>query len=919
MCFPLGVVTAFYGLARAMNLLHGSQGCGTYIRRHMATHYNEPIDIATSSLSEEGAVFGGEKNLHKGLRNLIKLYDPEIIGVSTTCLAETIGEDLPGSLKRFRDSNPGLKARLIPVNAPGYGGTHFEGYWRGLKAILAGLDLDPTPHGGVNVIAGPISPADARHLRDVLAAALPGHTLFPDISDNLDGAFNPVYDRLPRKGTTVSRIVRMAGASATLELSLFAPPEDSPGAYLEKAYGVRLLRLAPPVGLSLTDAFMTALAELGGVIPARALEERGRLMDAMADSHKYSALGRAAIFGDPDFVHSMACLAAENGLSTALAATGSKSAAFRAVTKKALGPAFGIGQEPVVADSADFALIESLCRKTGANLLVGSSEGRRLAQRENIPLVRCAFPCHDHVGGQRVRTMGYGGSTALLDRMVNELISAEEESFRGELKATHFRPRSADGADDGLRVPTTGDDQAGPSERWITTSPTFTGSEPDLAPWGLPGAAGRAAAGLTDDHPCFGLKAAHGRSRLHLPIAPGCNVSCNYCRRDMDCPNESRPGASSALLGPAEALERFREAKRTLPNLGVVGFAGPGESLNRPETLFETMELIRREDKDVALCLSTNGLALPFHVAELRRLGLSHLTVTVNADKPATAAKIYAWADHFGQRYRGREAAELILNNQMAGIRAAKALGLAVKVNTVLIGGVNEGEVLAIAKKMAAAGVDIGNVMPHIPIAGTAFGHLKAPGAAKIRDLRFACGAHLPQMTHCRQCRADAAGPLGQDQRFWAQSEAPPPPVAPGDGAFKVAVISKSGVMVDSHFGQAERVYVFESDGRSTRLLEIRKVGERSGPCSCGRGPGARKTDKTQGFIERLVQSLLDVDAVVALRIGDSPKTIFKKYGIRCYTAMDSLENAAKAAASSLVEANSGHEGPDLPQSLALA
>ncbi|MDR3134849.1 MAG: radical SAM protein, partial [Deltaproteobacteria bacterium] len=633
MCFPLGVVTAFYGVAKAMSILHGSQGCSTYIRRHMATHYNEPIDIASSSLSEEGTVFGGEKNLLKGLSNLIKLYDPELIGVSTTCLAETIGEDLQGTLAKFRDGVPGLKAKLIPINAPGYGGTHYEGYWRGLRSILSSLGLDYTPHGGLNVIVGPASPADVRYLKDLLGLTGLRHTLFPDISDNLDGAFNPVYSRLPQKGVPVSKIAKMAGASITIELSALAPPEESPGLYLEKNYGVRLLRLAPPVGLVATDAFLSALSGLGAKFPDRVFEERGRLMDAMADSHKHSALGRAAIFGDPDFVLSMSRLCAENGLLTMLATTGSKSPAFKAAIKGALLASSGAvaAPEPLALDSADFSLIESESRRLGVNLLIGSSEGRRLAQKERLPLVRCAFPVHDHVGGQRVRTMGYQGATITLDRLVNKLISQEEESFRELLTTRHHRPAVVaaetlpmavtlmpapltlpDTALPKPYAPITRGTKAVKAKDWNNTSPST--SAPDLAPWGLSSPKTRIAQNQTDEHPCFSLTAARDHARLHLPVSPGCNVSCNYCRRDLDCPNESRPGVTSALLSPEEALERFREAKRRLPSLKVVGFAGPGESLFREDLLFRTLELVRQEDSLVTLCLSTNGLALPFHL-----------------------------------------------------------------------------------------------------------------------------------------------------------------------------------------------------------------------------------------------------------------------------------------------------------------
>ncbi|MDR2422431.1 MAG: nitrogen fixation protein NifN, partial [Deltaproteobacteria bacterium] len=131
MCFPLGVVTAFYGLKGGLTLLHGSQGCSVYIRRHMATHYNEPVDIASSSLTEEGTVFGGEANLIKGLDNLIRLYDPAVVGVGTTCLAETIGEDAPAMAKKYEAARPGLKAKIVAVASPGYAGTHYEGWFKG--------------------------------------------------------------------------------------------------------------------------------------------------------------------------------------------------------------------------------------------------------------------------------------------------------------------------------------------------------------------------------------------------------------------------------------------------------------------------------------------------------------------------------------------------------------------------------------------------------------------------------------------------------------------------------------------------------------------------------------------------------------------------------------------------------------------
>ncbi|MDR2613622.1 MAG: radical SAM protein, partial [Deltaproteobacteria bacterium] len=266
---------------------------------------------------------------------------------------------------------------------------------------------------------------------------------------------------------------------------------------------------------------------------------------------------------------------------------------------------------------------------------------------------------------------------------------------------------------------------------------------------------------MTARHPCFDAGAAGSFARLHLPVAPLCNVSCNYCSRLSDCPNESRPGLCSRVLSPREALERFRRARREIPRLSVAGLAGPGETLACPDETLATLELVGREDPGITLCLSTNGLMLPHYAAQLHSLGLRHVTVTVNAVDPGVGARIYRRARYLGSTYRGEDAARLILSNQLEGIRIARGLGMAVKVNTVLVGGVNGDHVPAVAERAGGLGAELGNVVPLIPVPGTPFQDLPAPSPAELREARWKCGTFLPQMTHCRQCRADAAGLLG--------------------------------------------------------------------------------------------------------------------------------------------------------------
>ena len=206
MCMPMGCVHAFYGIARCMTLLHGSQGCSTYIRRHMATYYNEPVDIASSALTEEGTVYGGEKNLIKGIHNLCKLYDPDVVGIATTCLSETIGEDIERMIRKYHAQYPESRVKLIPVSSGGYMGTQFEGYFRTLRSILQHVEMNKEKHDRINIITGMLSPSDVRIIKDILSMFPIEYILLPDASDNLDGGYEESYRRLPDNGTTWNRL-----------------------------------------------------------------------------------------------------------------------------------------------------------------------------------------------------------------------------------------------------------------------------------------------------------------------------------------------------------------------------------------------------------------------------------------------------------------------------------------------------------------------------------------------------------------------------------------------------------------------------------------------------------------------------------------------------------------------------------------
>ncbi|MCB2185607.1 MAG: radical SAM protein [Deltaproteobacteria bacterium] len=262
-------------------------------------------------------------------------------------------------------------------------------------------------------------------------------------------------------------------------------------------------------------------------------------------------------------------------------------------------------------------------------------------------------------------------------------------------------------------------------------------------------------------HPCFYPEARTRYGRIHLPVAPGCNISCLYCRRDYDCANESRPGVTSQVLEPAAALEHLERALASMPYLRVVGIAGPGDPFHQPARTLACLELVRSRHPELILCLSTNGYGLAPHVADLAELGVGFATLTINAVDPAVGAGLYQRVGVGEAARRGAEGAGELIARQFAALAALKARGLTVKVNTVVVPGLNQGQVGAIARRAGRLGADLMNLIPVIPLAGTPLAGQVAPHPALIRRLRQEARQHLPQMEHCQRCRADAVGLLG--------------------------------------------------------------------------------------------------------------------------------------------------------------
>jgi nitrogen fixation protein NifB len=276
-------------------------------------------------------------------------------------------------------------------------------------------------------------------------------------------------------------------------------------------------------------------------------------------------------------------------------------------------------------------------------------------------------------------------------------------------------------------------------------------------------------------HPCFGGN--HKKNgRMHLAVAPACNIKCGYCTRKHDCANESRPGVTSRLLTPQEAIEKVREVMASPiagPIIKVVGIAGPGDPLANEQT-FETFEMVRKEFPHLMLCMSTNGLLLPESIDRLYELGLHSLTVTINAVDPEVGAKIYRHVIYHGRHYTGVEGAKILIKNQFEGLKRAGELGLTIKVNSVLVPGVNDDQLPRIAKRVKELGAFVMNIMPIIPQAD--FAHIEPPSEERIAELRKANEGIIGQFAHCKQCRADAIGLIGKDLNMTIAQAACPTP-----------------------------------------------------------------------------------------------------------------------------------------------
>ncbi len=425
LCKPLGASLAFRGIEGCVPFLHGSQGCATYMRRYIISHYNEPIDIASSSLGEKNAIYGGGPNLKLGLNNVTEKYHPDIIGVATTCLTETIGDDVPMLLAEYKEEFGTEKSPLIVhVSTPSYSGTHMEGFTAAVESVVDQLTVESPKNETINLFSGFISTADIRYLKEVCEDFDTETTLIPDYSDTLDGPALNDYPLIPKGGTELEAIRNMSGARASVELG-WTLPQKTGGKTLAAKFNTPLHTSGLPMGIRQSDNFFQLMSEISGQeIPQKYTAARGRLIDSMVDGHKYIFGKRAVIYGEEDLVVGLTSFLAEIGIQPVLCASGGKSGLLEKSITEVLEPMNC--SSPVVKEDVDFYDIEHMAKELEVDIVIGHSKGYAFARREKLPMIRVGFPIHDRVGGQRILHLGYQGAQSLFDLITNTIIDKKQ-------------------------------------------------------------------------------------------------------------------------------------------------------------------------------------------------------------------------------------------------------------------------------------------------------------------------------------------------------------------------------------------------------------------------------------------------------------------------------------------------------------
>ncbi|SIS74394.1 nitrogenase molybdenum-iron protein subunit beta [Phaeovulum vinaykumarii] len=433
-CQPLGAVFAAAGYEGTLSFVHGSQGCVAYYRSHLARHFKEPSSAVSSSMTEDAAVFGGLSNLVDGLANAYALYSPKMIAVSTTCMAEVIGDDLNSFIIKAKEKESVPEDFPVPfAHTPAFVGSHVDGYDNMQKGILSNFwkGAERTPGEGINIIPGfdGFAVGNIRELKRMLGLMGVEATILSDVSDVYDTPSDGEF-RMYAGGTTIDEIKEGLNARTTISMQEYCSKKTLE--FCEEV-GQETASFNYPLGVKGTDEFLMKIAEVAGVeIPESLRLERGRLVDALADSQAYLHGKTYAIYGDPDFVLAMAQFVMEMGGEPkhCLATNGSKAWAKKTEELLASSP---FGQGCQVWAGKDLWHLRSILATEPADMLIGNSYGKYLEKDLGIPLIRLNFPIFDRHHHHRFPIFGYQGAISvvvkILDTIFDKLDTEADISF----------------------------------------------------------------------------------------------------------------------------------------------------------------------------------------------------------------------------------------------------------------------------------------------------------------------------------------------------------------------------------------------------------------------------------------------------------------------------------------------------------
>ncbi len=424
-CQPIGAMYAALGIHGCLPHSHGSQGCYAYHRSALTRHYKEPVSAATSAFTEGASVFGGQANLVQAIDNIFTVYNPEVIAVHTTCLSETIGDDIPQIVAKAKADGKVPEGKfVIHANTPSYVGSHVTGFANMTKAMV---DYFAESNGHkektINLIPGYVEPSDMEEIRrmaDIMGIAT---IMFPDTSKVLNGPLTGKYRMFPEGGVTIDELKKSGGSMGTIALGRLASMPAARALDAKCKVPCEILDL--PMGLHGTDAFVDTLRRMAGVNVPDALNlERGQLVDIISDMHQYFYGKRVAIVGDPDQVLALTHFLVSIDMRPVHIVTGSKAGKKY---EKSLREAVSESPEAVnIKVPGDMLLFHQWIKNDPVDLIIGNTYAKYIAKDEDIPLVRHGFPIYDRIGHSYFSTMGYRGAMRLLEKILDAILDRKD-------------------------------------------------------------------------------------------------------------------------------------------------------------------------------------------------------------------------------------------------------------------------------------------------------------------------------------------------------------------------------------------------------------------------------------------------------------------------------------------------------------